>query len=143
MENFGRYVAVIMVFSVLFALPLQYGSTSLRRIRKEYVIELIREFGEISACRGEITLQEWETLQQKLQRGNGLLFLNISIGEERKSEYQEGLWKDTSHYRMTYNDAIIEILLKEGRYPMQTNDILMLQVREGTTVTYECSWKSV
>ncbi len=137
MESFGRYIAVIMAIGLLFVVPAQQGNVRMQRIRKVYATELVHGFVEKSARRGEITLQEWELLYKRLQEGKCLLFLTVSVGEERDSGY------NISYYRMTYHDEIKEILFKEGRYPLRTGDILMLEMRGTKADWYECVWQSV
>ena len=135
MESFGRYIAAIMAITLLLGVFVQLGNTRLQRVRKVYAIELVREFVEKSTHQGEITLEEWELLNIRVQEVTDLFLLGISVGKGKDS--------GVSYYRMTYQDEIKEILYREGNYSLQTGDVLMIQIQEAKAGRYECIGKSV
>lgn len=129
MENFGRYVAIVSVISLLFLIPIANNKEKIQRIRELHIENLRMRYIEHVMKYRVISLAEWEDFCAQVNRYGGGYDIELSVGVLKHIPTDDSLLNG-SMYVMHYGKEIKEVLYQTGNYVLEHGAQVMIKLDE-------------
>ena len=128
MENFGRYVAIVLVVGLAFVMSIAYQAENLSEIQRIYLIEKGEEFVEKVTVKKEITIFEWEQFFEELNRCGRLCVAEFTIGTVKENGIEVESAGD--YFEMVYDYEIKKKLHERGSYVLKSGQFFTVEIYE-------------
>jgi len=127
-DNFGRYVAVVLVVGIAFLMPIVYLAEQLSEIQRLYIIESGEAFIEKVNAEKKISISEWEMFCEELNRCGRLCVAELTIGTVK--ENVDAAENVGEYYQMVYDYEIKKGLYEKGNYALETGQFFIVKIFE-------------